>query len=116
MSEKPNPHDPLNLADWATAVSFIASHYRQSFSQGTLQAATEWATQSSLPSALKYLCRHAGLRCQIYDDGNKNISAWRLPLVTQLKDGQIGIIERFSNDNTITVRFIAESSLVSHYL
>lgn len=42
-----------HLLDWANAIAFIANHYRQSFSPGTLHAAAEWATQKTLPEALK---------------------------------------------------------------
>ena len=37
-----------HLIDWSNAIAFIANHYRQSFSPGTLHAAAEWATQKTL--------------------------------------------------------------------
>ena len=60
MSEQPQRSDIPHLQDWANAMAFVASHYRQSYSPGTLHAAAEWATQKTLPDALKHLCRHAG--------------------------------------------------------
>ncbi|HBR7116776.1 TPA: type I secretion system permease/ATPase, partial [Klebsiella pneumoniae] len=92
MSEQPQRSDIPHLQDWANAMAFVASHYRQSYSPGTLHAAAEWATQKTLPDALKHLCRHAGLHCQFLNGNDRKMSAWRLPLVVQLKDGQIGII------------------------
>lgn len=45
MSEQPQRSDIPHLQDWANAMAFVASHYRQSYSPGTLHAAAEWATQ-----------------------------------------------------------------------
>ena len=86
MSEQPQRSDIPHLQDWANAMAFVASHYRQSYSPGTLHAAAEWATQKTLPDALKHLCRHAGLHCQFLNGNDRKMSAWRLPLVVQLKD------------------------------
>ena len=54
MSEQPQRSDIPHLQDWANAMAFVASHYRQSYSPGTLHAAAEWATQKTLPDALKH--------------------------------------------------------------
>ncbi len=42
------------------------------------------------------------------------MSARRLPLVVQLKDGQIGIIESFDLHNSVGIRFVKELTLLSH--
>ncbi|MFS7686224.1 type I secretion system permease/ATPase [Klebsiella pneumoniae] len=114
MSEQPQRSDIPHLQDWANAMAFVASHYRQSYSPGTLHAAAEWATQKTLPDALKHLCRHAGLHCQFLNGNDRKMSAWRLPLVVQLKDGQIGIIESFDLHNSVGIRFVKELTLLSH--
>lgn len=114
MSEQPQRSDIPHLQDWANAMAFVASHYRQSYSPGTLHAAAEWATQKTLPDALKHLCRHAGLHCQFLNGNDRKMSAWRLPLVVQLKDGQIGIIESFDLHNSVGIRFVKEITLLSH--
>jgi ATP-binding cassette subfamily C protein LapB len=64
-----------HLLDWSNAIAFIANHYRQSFSPGTLHAAAEWATQKTLPEALRHLARHAGLNCQFLSPGDEKMSA-----------------------------------------
>ncbi|STV75250.1 type I secretion protein [Klebsiella michiganensis] len=58
-----------HLLDWSNAIAFIANHYRQSFSPGTLHAAAEWATQKTLPEALRHLARHAGLKLPVFISG-----------------------------------------------
>lgn len=88
-----------HLIDWSNAIAFIANHYRQSFSPGTLHAAAEWATQKTLPEALRHLARHAGLNCQILSAADQKMSAWRLPLVIQLRDGQIAVVESVDVNN-----------------
>ncbi|MEF3100070.1 ATP-binding cassette subfamily C protein LapB [Raoultella ornithinolytica] len=103
-----------DLLDWANAIAFIANHYRQSFSPGTLHATAEWATQKALPDALKHLARHAGLNCQFLSSTDQRMSAWRLPLVIQLRDGQIAVIESFDVNNAVGLRFVKELSLLSH--
>ena len=103
-----------HLSDWSNAIAFIANHYRQSFSPGTLHAAAEWATQKTLPEALRHLARHAGLHCQFLSATDQKMSAWRLPLVIQLRDGQVAIVESFDVNNAVGVRFVKELSLLSY--
>ena len=101
-----------HLLDWSNAIAFIANHYRQSFSPGTLHAAAEWATQKTLPEALRHLARHAGLNCQFLSPGDEKMSAWRLPLVVQLRDGQVAVLESFDVNNAVGVRFVKELALL----
>ena len=103
-----------HLLDWSNAIAFIANHYRQSFSPGTLHAAAEWATQKTLPEALRHLARHAGLNCQFLSPGDEKMSAWRLPLVVQLRDGQVAVLESFDVNNAVGVRFVKELALLSY--
>ena len=103
-----------HLIDWSNAIAFIANHYRQSFSPGTLHAAAEWATQKTLSEALRHLARHAGLNCQILSAADQKMSAWRLPLVIQLRDGQIAVVESVDVNNAVGVRFVKELALLSY--
>ena len=103
-----------HLIDWSNAIAFIANHYRQSFSPGTLHAAAEWATQKTLPEALRHLARHAGLNCQFLSAADQKMSAWRLPLVIQLRDGQIAVVESVDVNNAVGVRFVKELALLSY--
>ncbi len=113
MSEQPQRSDIPHLQDWANAMAFVASHYRQSYSPGTLHAAAEWATQKRclmrlniyavMPDCIANFLMAMTGKCRR-----------RLPLVVQLKDGQIGIIESFDLHNSVGIRFVKELTLLSH--
>lgn len=42
------------------------------------------------------------------------MSAWRLPLVVQLRDGQVAVLESFDVNNAVGVRFVKELALLSY--
>ncbi len=93
MSEQPQRSDIPHLQDWANAMAFVASHYRQSYSPGTLHAAAEWATQKTLPDALKHLCRHAGLHCQFLNGNDRKMSAWHYRLWYSSKMARLALLK-----------------------
>ncbi|RWR01585.1 ATP-binding protein [[Pantoea] beijingensis] len=108
-----NGDTSADLTDWVTAITYIASHYRLDYSSGELLAIARWQWNNPLPVVLKNLARQAGLSGKILAAKDHDISVWRLPLVIQLKDGQIGIIKTFDGVDQIGVSFIHDEGLVN---
>lgn len=99
------------LSHWAAAMSYVASYYRLSFSPGALQASARWLGQHDFSAALQSLARQAGLTVRMHD--HKDISTWQLPLAVQLTNGQIGVIEQFDGEDTITICFMTDNNQLS---
>lgn len=102
---------PIN--SWVAAIGLIAAHYRLEYSPGGLKAAASWQEQKSLAATLKNLGRQAGLNARLLDAEKDEISSWRLPLAVELKDGQVGVIERFDGEDTVGINFINDAQLVT---
>ncbi|WP_409308226.1 type I secretion system permease/ATPase [Pectobacterium sp. B1J-3] len=118
MSQVAEQHDSVasentsrTLLHWASAVSYIASYYRLSFSPGALRASARWLDQHTFSSALKNLARLAGMTARVH--GGQDISTWHLPVVIQLMDGQVGVIEQFDGKDTVSLCLMTDDNQLS---
>ena len=80
---------------WLWAVRRIATHYRIAVSPEQMRLDLAW---SGNRNQLRRLARSAGLLVEQSDAGADGLTAMRLPLLAQFKDGQIGVIEAKSED------------------
>ncbi len=110
MSTTPPPvNEHLNeqaLSNWAHVISHVAAHYRVVCSPGTIQANAPWFKDKSMVSALTQLSRQAGLSFHLLSAPEKAIAQWRLPVVVNLTNGQLGIIEQFDGEDTVEICLI----------
>ena len=105
----PSQNEPItdqSLAHWAQAFSHVADHYRVACSPGALVADAPWLSGKPMISALTLLAREAGLSFQLLHSTQDAINSWRLPLVVELKEGKIGVIEYFDGEDTLEICFI----------
>ena len=96
------------LSQWAQAMTHIAGHYRVTCSPGAIQANAPWFAGKNRSLALTQLARQAGLSFHTLDTTKQVFSQWRLPVVAELRDGQIMVIEHFNGEDTLDVFIIAE--------
>lgn len=105
----PSQNEPItdqSLAHWAQAFSHVADHYRVACSPGALVADAPWLSGKPMINALTLLAREAGLSFQLLHSTQDAINSWRLPLVVELKEGKIGVIEYFDGEDTLEICFI----------
>lgn len=105
----PSQNEPVTdqtLAHWAQAFSHVADHYRVACSPGALVADAPWLSGKPMINALTLLAREAGLSFQLLHSTQDAINSWRLPLVVELKEGKIGVIEYFDGEDTLEICFI----------
>ena len=105
--------DAKALNAWVAAISQVATHYRLTFSPGGLQAMARWQLGKPLATALKNMARHIGLSSRMLDDKLDDVTGWRLPLVVQLKDGQVAIIHSFDGEANVGVSFSRDADLIT---
>ncbi|RBP59044.1 ABC transporter transmembrane protein [Brenneria salicis ATCC 15712 = DSM 30166] len=99
------------LSQWVAAIGYVAAYYRLAFSPGALQASARWLEDCTLSQALQNLARQAGLTACVQT--HQAITVWRLPLVVQLADGQVGVIEQFDGKDTVSLCFVADGNQLS---
>lgn len=105
--------EPKALNAWVVAITQAATHYRLSFSPGGLQAMARWQLGKPMGVALKNMARHVGLSARMLDDKLDDVSGWRLPLVVQLKDGQVAIIHSFDGSANVGISFTRDADLIT---
>ena len=107
MSNIPPPVDERlteqALSNWAHAISHVAAHYRVVCSPGTIQANAPWFKDKGLLSALTQLSRQAGLSFHLLSAPELAIAQWRLPVIVDLKNGQLVVIEHFDGEDTVDI-------------
>ncbi|ECD5485665.1 type I secretion system permease/ATPase [Salmonella enterica subsp. enterica serovar Brijbhumi] len=96
------------LSQWAQAISHVAGHYRVACSPGSIQANAPWFRGKSRTTALTQLARQAGLSFHAPDIDKTAFSQWRLPLVVELRDGQLLVIEHVNGEDAVDVFVIEE--------
>ncbi|QKX17883.1 type I secretion system permease/ATPase [Microbulbifer sp. YPW1] len=110
---------------WVHAILAIARHYRLEFSEENIRIASRWGQQETVEGVVRSMARQAGLVARFTEFDKSMLSPWRLPLVVQLRGGQIGVIETtdgkghlavsFSGDRGAATRINVES-LVPHII
>ena len=90
------------LANWARAMSHIATHYRIACSPGALQASAPWFQDKPMPQALSQLARQAGLSFQPLAPSEQSLTRWRLPVVIQLQEGELVNLRLYSKSKRFT--------------
>lgn len=107
MSQIPPPVDESltehALSNWAHAISHVAAHYRVVCSPGTIQANAPWFRGKGMLPALTQLSRQAGLSFNLLSAPQLAITQWRLPVVVDLKSGQLAVIEHFDGKDTVDI-------------
>lgn len=101
------------LVPWVAALAHLARRYQLDYSAGTLEAAARWQQDKTLDEALSNLSRLAGLRGGILAGEHGDLSLWRLPLVVQFTDGQVGIIESYDGEDSVGVRLMRDNALIN---
>jgi ATP-binding cassette subfamily C protein LapB len=88
---------------WIEAVLTVAAHYRLEYSAENVRIAAAWAREQPLPEVLGTLARQVGLSCAPGKSDAAQLSPWRLPVVVQLRDGQVAVVETQSADGKLGV-------------
>ncbi|TDN58410.1 type I secretion system permease/ATPase [Scandinavium goeteborgense] len=94
------------LSNWALAIGHVAAHYRVVCSPGAIQANAPWFKGKTRTPALTQLSRQAGLSFHQLTLNEHAFSQWRLPVVAELDDGQLAVIEHFNGEDAVDVFMI----------
>ncbi|WP_231756876.1 type I secretion system permease/ATPase [Microbulbifer elongatus] len=99
--------EPLNTdySPWLAAVLSVAKYYRLDFSAENVRIAGNWSGEETTESVIRSMARQAGLVVRFTTFNSSMLSPWRLPLVVQLKGGQVGVIEAIDGDGKVALAF-----------
>src|SRR5690606_36487153 len=72
-----------------------------------------WSAGQGRSEMMGRLARQIGLGCRLVSFAPQQVSAWRLPLVVELDDGQVGVVATLAADGSLSVRWSGGGGLHS---
>ena len=102
-----------DYAQWLSAIVTVGKFYRLEFSEENVRIASHWGGYEPSESVVRGMARQAGLVAKFSDFDESMLSPWRLPLVVQLRGGQVGVIETSDGSGLLSVSFSGDSGAAS---
>lgn len=102
-----------DYAPWLAAILRVAKHYRLEFSEENIRIASHWGADEDAEGVVRRMARQAGLVAKFTEFNASMLSPWRLPLVVQLRSGQVGVIEATDGKGQLSVSFSGDQGIAS---
>ncbi|MEG5265570.1 type I secretion system permease/ATPase [Pseudomonas sp. JDS28PS106] len=100
---------PPDYSQWMEAVLLVARHYRLDVSEETVRIAAQ-RPDRSLEDVVRQMARQAGLTVKFTPSAPNDLSKWRTPLVVELLDGQVGVVQTV-DDSEIGIALSGDQGL-----
>ncbi|MCO1336143.1 type I secretion system permease/ATPase [Microbulbifer sp. OS29] len=96
---------------WCEAIVAIARHYRVDCSSERVRIAGSWGGCSSVEGVVRQMSRQAGLTVKFCPFDESAINSWRLPIVAQMMNGQLVVIDSVSKESQLSVTYCGDQGL-----
>ena len=100
-------------ATWIEAVLMIAKHYRLEFSKENITLTGHWLKNKPISDVLRSMARQAGLTLSVIKLKKSELTNWRLPLIVQLKQGQIAVIDTVDQQGNVGITYCGDGGVKS---
>lgn len=101
----------MNYQPWLQAVLAIAKHYRIEPSEERLRLQLDWNPNQSIDDILILLSRQIGMSLRKTEWSEDIFNPWRLPLLIQMKDGQVGVVNKLDANGNVDIQFSGDQGL-----
>jgi len=98
---------------WLDAILSVARHYRLDCSAENVRIASLRANDSSVEDVLRQMARQAGLTIKFATYDPTTLTQWRTPLVVQMQDGQVGVIQTLGEEDEVGIAYSGDQGLQS---
>ncbi|MDL2286173.1 type I secretion system permease/ATPase [Desulfococcaceae bacterium OttesenSCG-928-F15] len=96
---------------WIPAMLAIAHFYRLDASEENVRVLSSWEKRNPTDDVLRRMARHMGLDLRFTFFSMKHLDPWRLPLVAEFKNGQVGVLQQMDKKGTVSVIFSGDEGL-----
>lgn len=100
---------------WLQAVMIVAKHYRIEASIESVRLQLDWNQNQSVEDVMFLICRQLGLKFRKVDFSVDVINPWRLPIILEFQDGQIGVVEKADSHGNISIQLSGEQGLAQAF-
>ncbi|UNW08642.1 MULTISPECIES: type I secretion system permease/ATPase [Acinetobacter] len=101
----------INYQPWLQAVLSIAKHYRIEPSAERIRLQLDWNPNQNIDDILNLIARQVGLRLRKTDFSAEVINPWRLPVLVEFQDGQVGVIDKVDAEGNLSIQFSGDQGL-----
>ena len=101
----------INYQPWLQAVLMIAKHYRIEPSEERVRLQLDWNQNQNLDEILLLMCRQVGLHLRKVKFSDDVVNPWRLPVIVELNDGQVGVIDKADTEGNVSVQLSGDHGL-----
>ncbi|MGJ4729677.1 type I secretion system permease/ATPase [Luteimonas sp. SDU101] len=103
MQPRAAEREAVDLSGWVDAIVRVANHYRIDCSPEAIRVAATWngtgsAVRTPLAQRVQRLARQVGLAVRWVDPDTARLTPWRLPMVVELEDGQVGVVTAMTGE------------------
>ncbi|MDX3927486.1 MAG: type I secretion system permease/ATPase [Shinella sp.] len=103
----------FQVEPWLDALRHVAQHYRLPLSSQSVRQAAQWDRRGGEQEKIRNIARNMGLRIKFSLPESTRLSSWRLPVILQMKDGQLGVVTALGTADDATVVFSGDRGLES---
>ncbi|ALH95748.1 type I secretion system permease/ATPase [Acinetobacter equi] len=103
--------DTVNYKPWLKSILEIAKHYGIEPSEEQISLQLDWSENKNSDQILSIISRQIGLKIQKADFSTEWLNTWRLPLLLEFKDGQVGVLHKIDRLGNISISFSGENGL-----
>ncbi|ROM53284.1 ATP-binding protein [Pseudomonas poae] len=97
---------------WLDAMLQVARHYRLETSAERVRVMLDWQTGYPADVQLKQMARDMGMSLCFEKLDKGVLDPWRLPVVAEFDNGQVGVIESVDNGQLVGVRLSGEQGVL----
>lgn len=101
----------MNYQPWLQAVLAIAKHYRIEPSEERLRLQLDWNANQSIDDILSLVSRQIGMSLRKTEFSEDILNPWRLPLLIQMQDGQVGVLNQLDVNGNANIQFSGDQGL-----
>ncbi|WP_336961449.1 type I secretion system permease/ATPase [Sphingobium aquiterrae] len=105
----------FQVAPWLEALRLVARHYRLSLSMQAASNTARWDDAEQDAARLHNLARSLGLRIKVAEPDGFDLAAsgWRLPLILELRNGQVAVVTGLSGAGEANVQLVGDEGLLT---
>ena len=96
---------------WLQAVLAIAKHYRIEPSEERLRLQLDWNPNQSIDDILTVMSRQIGMSIRKIEFNEDVLNPWRLPLLIEMQDGQVGVLDKLDISGNANIQFSGDQGL-----
>ncbi|WP_418119007.1 type I secretion system permease/ATPase [Variovorax sp. 350MFTsu5.1] len=94
---------PPQYTSWLDAMLYVARHYGIGASQERVRVSLAWERGAPMDTLLEHMARHLGLSLRLDAFSSAQLDPWRLPLVVEFDNGEVGVVRAADGNGKLGV-------------